>query len=67
MKKRFSSALIPDMISSEDEQDDENGSQYFGIRKPKSRTRKLEKLLKTIDDAYNANCFQRAKDQTLRR
>ena len=52
-------------MSSEDKQEDENGSRYFVIRKSKFRTRKLEKLLKTIDDAYKANCSQRAKDQTV--
>ena len=64
-KKHFNSALIPDMMSSEDKQEDENGSRYFVIRKPKFQTRKFEKLLKTIDDAYKANCSQRAKDQTV--
>ena len=64
-KKPFNSALIPDMMSSEDKQEEENGSQYFVIRKPKFRTRKFEKLLKTTDDAYKVNCSQRAKDQTV--
>ena len=66
-KKHFTSAVIPDMMSSEDEQEDENREQYFVIRKPKFRTRKFEKLLKTIDDAYQANCSQRCKDQTVQR
>ena len=37
------------MISSKDEQEDENGSRYFVIRKVP--TWKFEKLLKKIDDA----------------
>ena len=55
------------MMSSEDKQEDENGDQYFVIRKPKFRTRKFEKLLKTIDDPYKGNCSQLAKDQTVGR
>ena len=55
------------MMSSEDKQEDENGDRYFVIRKPKFRTRKFEKLLKKIHDAYKGNCSQRAKDQTVRR
>ena len=55
------------MMSSEEEQEDGNGSQYFVIRKPKFRTQKFEKLLKTIDDVYSTNCSRRAKDQTVRR
>ena len=51
----------------EAEQEHENGSRYFVIRKPKFQTRKFEKLLKTTDEAYNANCSRRAKDQTVRR
>ena len=66
-KKHFTSALILDMMSSEDKQEDENGDQYFVIRKPKFRTRKFEKLLKTIDDPYKGNCSQLAKDQTVGR
>ena len=54
-------------MPTKDEQEDENGSRYFVIRKPKFQTRKFEKLLKTTDDAYNGNCSQHAKDQTVRR
>ena len=54
-------------MSSEDKQEDENGDQYFVIRKPKFRTRKFEKLLKTIDDAQKGNYSQCTKDQTVRR
>ena len=39
-KKHFSSALIPNMLS-EDEQEDESGSPYFVIWKLKFQTRKL--------------------------
>ena len=46
--KHFSSALIPDMMLSEDEQEDENGSWYFVIQKWKFQTQKFEKLLKVL-------------------
>ena len=63
----FTSTLIPDMMPTEDEQEDENRSRYFVIHKPKFQTWKFKKLLKTIDDAYNGNCSQHSKDQTVRR
>ena len=50
-KNHFTSALIHDIISLEDEQEDENGDQYFVIRKVKFGTRNFEKLLKSTDDA----------------
>ena len=52
------------MMSSEDKQEDENGDQYFVIRKPKFRTRNFEKLLKTIDDPYKGNCRRIRKKET---
>ena len=55
------------MVSSEDEHEDENGCRYFMVHKPKFRTKKFQKLLEIIDDAYSKNCSQRSESQLIRR
>ena len=66
-KTKYLSALTPEMVSSEDEHEDENGSRYFMVHQSKFRTKKFRKLLKIIDDAYSKNSSQRSKDQLIRR
>ena len=55
------------MMSSEDEQKDENGKSYVLVHKLAFRTKKLEKLIKIIDDSYLTNCYKSSEDQHIRR
>ena len=66
-KTKYLSALTPEMVSSEDEHEDENGSRYFMVHQLKSWTKKFRKLLKITDDAYSKNCSHRSKEQLIRR
>ena len=66
-KIKYLSASTPEMMSSDDEHEDENGCRYFMVHQPEFRTKKFRKLLKIIDDAYSKNCSQRSKDYLIRR
>jgi len=66
-KKLYAEFMISDMMSSEDEKEDDDGARYFEVRKPKFRSDRFEKLLKKIDKKYHENCSQRSKDQYVRR
>ena len=57
-KEKYAKARVSEMMSSKDEQEDENGNQYFLVYKPTFMTKKFEKL---------ANYFKTSKDQMFRR
>ena len=66
VKKKYLSTLTPEMMSSEDEHEDENGCCYFMANQLEFWTKKFRNVLKIIDDAYSKNCSQRSKDQLNR-
>ena len=43
--------LVPKMMSSEEKEEDENGQGFSVLQKLNFRSKKFEKLIKTIDDA----------------
>ena len=43
---------MPEMMSSEEEEEDENGQKCFVLDKPTFRSKNLEKLIKIIHDEY---------------
>ena len=47
-KKDFLSVLVPEMMSSEEEEEDGNGQRFFVLHKPNFRSEKLEKIMKII-------------------
>ena len=67
IKKDFLSVLVPEMMSSEDEEEDENGQRYFVLHKPNFNSKKFEKLIKIIDDAYMSKSLRRFLEQMRRR
>ena len=66
-KEKCAKALVSEMMSSEDEQEDWNGQLYFLVHKPTFRTETFEKPIKIIDGSYLENCSKRSKDQMIRR
>ena len=47
-KEKYAKARVSEMMSSKDEQEDENGNQYFLVYKPTFMTKKFENLLTTL-------------------
>lgn len=66
-KELLSKAITPDMMSSEEEREDEEGCRYFEVKKPLWRTKKFQKLIDKIDRLYNESSSKRAKEQMLKR
>ena len=66
-KVSFRKALVPEMMSSEDEHEDENGKRFFKTKKPKFRTRKFQKLINVVDKAYVESSSKRSKEQMIER
>lgn len=66
-KYRYRAAIIPEMMSSEDEQEDDEGNRYFVIHKPEFRSKRFENLLTIIDNAYTLNRSKRATEQMIPR
>ena len=60
----FVKALIPDMMSSEEEKEDENGERYFERKIPSFRDKKFQKLVDVIDKKYIKNS---SKEQMVKR
>ena len=51
-QEKYAKALVSEMMSSEDEPEDENGQRHFLVRKPKFRTKKVcktSRLLMTVN------------------
>jgi len=65
VKEMYKPALCPEMMSSEDEQEDDEGHRFFLVHKPNFRHRRFLKLLQIIDKAYDENCSKRSKEQTI--
>ena len=59
--------LVPKMMSSEEKEEDENGQGFFVLQKLNFRSKKFEKLIKTIDDAYMGKSSRRSLEQIKRR
>ena len=66
-KVNFAKALIPDMKSSEEEKEDENGERYFERKIPSFREKKFQKLVDVIDKTYIKNSSKRSKEQMVKR
>ena len=66
-KKDFLSVLVPEMMLSEEEEEDENGQRFFVLHKPNFRSKKFEKLIKIIDDVYRGKSSRRSLEQMRRR
>ena len=58
---------MPETMSSEEEEEDENGQKCFVLDKPTFRSKNLEKLINIIDDAYLAKSWRRSLEQMRRR
>ena len=50
-QEKYAKALVSEMMSSEDEPEDENGQRHFLVRKPKFRTKKGLENVKIINDS----------------
>ena len=61
-KVNFAKPLIPDMMWSEEDKEDENGEQYFERKIPSFRDRKFQKLVDVIDKTYIKNSSKRSKE-----
>ena len=55
------------MMSWEGEEEDENGQRFFVSHKPNFKSKKFEKLIKIIDDAYMGKSSRRSLEQMRRR
>ena len=66
-KVNFAKALIPDMMSSEEEKEDENGERYFERKIPSFRDKKFQKLVDVIDKTYIKNSLKLSKEQMVKR
>ena len=55
------------MMSSEEKEENENGQGFFVLQKLNFRSKKFEKLIKTIDDAYMGKGSRRSLEQMKRR
>ena len=55
------------MMSSEGEEEDKNGQRFFVSHKPNFKSKKFEKLIKIIDDAYMGKSSRRSLEQMRRR
>ena len=66
-KVNFAKALIPEMMSSEEEKEDENGERYFERKIPSFRDKKFQKLFDVIDKTYIKNSSKLSKEQMVKR
>ena len=66
-KVNFAKAMIPDMMSSEEEKEDENGERYFERKIPSFRDKEFQKLVDVIDKTYIKNSSKRSKGQMVKR
>ena len=66
-KKDFLSVLVYEMMSSEEEEKDENSQRFFVLHKPNFRSKKFEKLMKIIGNAYMGKSSRRSLEQMRRR
>ena len=66
-KVNFAKALIPDMMSSEEEKEDENGERYFEQKTPSFWDKNFQKLVDVIDKTYIKNSLKRSKEQIVKR
>ena len=55
------------MMSSEGEEEGENGQRFFVSHKPNFKSKRFEKLIKIIDDAYMGKSSRRSLEQMRRR
>ena len=55
------------MMSSEGLEEDENGQRFFVLHKPNFKSKKFEKFIKIIDDAYMGKSSRRSLEQMRRR
>ena len=65
-KVNFAKALIPDMMSSEEEKEDENGERYFQRKIPSFCDKKFQKLVDVIDKTYIKNSSKPSKEQIVK-
>ena len=65
-KKDFLSVLVHEMMSSEEEEKDENSQRFFVLHKPNFRS-KFKKLIKIIGNAYMGKSSRRSLEQMRRR
>ena len=66
-KVNFAKALIPDMMSSEEEKEDQNGERCFERKIPSFWDKKFQKLVDVIDKTYIKNSLKRSKEQMVKR
>ena len=57
--------LIPELMSSEEGQHDDDGKRFFKVKKPEWRKKKYQRLLDVIDKAYMDNATPRSKEQMV--
>lgn len=55
------------MMSSEEEEVDENNKRCYIVRKPEWRHKRFQKLVTKIDEEYQKSSSKRAKQQTIER
>ena len=58
---------VPELMSPEGEEEDENDQKLFVLRKPNFRSKKFGKLIKIIDDEYMGKSSRRSLEQMRRR
>ena len=63
-RKDFVRALVPDMMSSEDDLTDDEGRKYYLVKPLKWRTKKFQKIVEACDGHYKETCSDKSKEQT---
>ena len=66
-KENYKKAIIPDMMSSDEEHFDDDGNRLFQTKIPQWRTRKFQKLIDLADKSYMDSCSNRSKEQMVKR
>jgi len=65
-KSNFIKAIVQEMMSSEEEKEDNDG-RYYEVKSPPWRTKDYKKIVKHADRLYNKNISERSKEQQVRR
>lgn len=66
-KLKLRRVILPEMMSSEEEREKEDGSRYFEVKAPKWRSKKYARLLKMTDQEYVKNQNERSKELAVER
>ncbi|XP_066929073.1 uncharacterized protein [Clytia hemisphaerica] len=66
-KTRYTQIIVPEMMSSEEDRQDENGDSFYYVRSLPWRSKKYNRIVSKIDEAYMQNMSAKAKKQYNKR